>query len=121
MADNTALVAAIAAVGSGGIVTAVATFIKVRPEAGKLIIESATEIVVLQRETVTGLRADLKDVVKERDAIRARLDNTETENRVLQRRVTTAENRNAILEGKVTELDASLARLREQVTGSSEE
>lgn len=107
MADNTVLVAAITAVSSGGLVGAIATFIKVRPEAGQILIKSATDVVVIQRDAMTDLRTRLASVEQERDTLRDRL--------------ATVEREKTALEERVTELAQSLSRLREQVTGSPDE
>jgi threonine dehydratase len=83
------LIAVIGALGGGGLFLGITALMKVRPERGKIIVESAGAVVVMQKdlidnlqEQVTSLKQDLEDVKSERDGLRNRIRNMEV--RMLQ-------------------------------------
>lgn len=78
------LIAAIGALGGGGLFLGLTALMKVRPERGKIIVESAGAVVVMQKdliddlqEQVSSLKHDLNTVIDERDGLRKRVMNLE--------------------------------------------
>lgn len=95
----------IVVIGSGGIIGGVATFIKARPEAGKIAVDAAEGAVIVQTSVITTLR-------QENDQLRARLENLESQVALM-----------AGLAGRVDQLEnerktlhAERTRLRNRVT-----
>ncbi len=78
------LIAVIGALGGGGLFLGLTALMKVRPERGKIIVETAGAVVVMQKDLiddlqvqVTSLKRDLEVVKSERDGLRNRIRNME--------------------------------------------
>lgn len=113
-----AVTLAAALLGTGGIVGAVVAIIKLRPEAGQIVVQSAEGAVIVQSGVIATLRAEverLQERVTEIETIaetaEARTQQLESENRYLRTRVGHLESENIELRGEI-------AILREQQNGN---
>lgn len=106
MADNTLLVAALSLVGGSGLAGSIVALVKVRPESGAILVKSATDVVIIQREAMTDMQRRLADVEGERDAMRDRLAGVEGERDAMRRRVAELEANVRALQRRADETDA---------------
>lgn len=66
-----AIIAIIGILFGGGVSAAVATFIKVRPEAGQILVTTAQGAVVVQTGVIESLQRELARISSELDEMRA--------------------------------------------------
>lgn len=84
---NTILTIVISVIGGGGLVGGLVALLKVRPEQSQILVSTARDVVVIQREAMTDLQHRLAAVEAERDALRARVGELEANVASLQRRL----------------------------------
>jgi hypothetical protein len=87
--NDTVLIAIISVLGGTGLVGGIVALIKVRPEAGQILVNAAKDVVVIQQGAMTDMQRRLAEAEAARDALRQR----------------------------VTELEEKVARLQQQVHG----
>lgn len=78
------LIAVIGALGGGGLFLGITALLKVRPERGKIIVETAGAVVVMQKDLiddlqaqVTSLKQEVDTLKDERDSLRRRVKKME--------------------------------------------
>lgn len=78
------VVSVISVVLGGGLIGGIVAFIKVRPESSQILVNTARDVVLIQRDAMTDLQQRLTDVEAERDKLRARVGELETKVATLQ-------------------------------------
>lgn len=64
------IVLAVGILGSGGLIGAVIALLKLRPEAGQIMVTTAQGVVIVQTGVIDSLRSELKRVSDELDELR---------------------------------------------------
>lgn len=83
---------------TGGLIGAIAILVKLRPEAGQIIVTQAQGAVIVQGKVIDDLQEQNAELKEENRQIKAENTEIKSQNRELKRRVGT-------LEDKVTELE----------------
>lgn len=81
------VVSVISVVLGGGLIGGIVAFIKVRPESSQILVNTARDVVLIQRDAMTDLQQRLTDVEAERDKLRARVGELETKVATLQQQM----------------------------------
>lgn len=80
--DSAQIVAGTALVAS--VATGIVTFLRVGPERDSIIVTSAREVVVIQRETIDELTAGLREAREKIQLLESKMRDVEAENRFLR-------------------------------------
>lgn len=80
MGSHELLLSILSLLAGGGLLIGIASLFKVRPERGKIIVESAGAVVVMQRNLIDDLENEVK-------SLKDRVMSLETEKRTLQNKV----------------------------------
>lgn len=101
-----------ALLGAGGVVGAIQAFVRAQPERDQILVTSAKDVVVIQRDTISDLTSrldaleeDVAERKREEERLRQERDRLAAENETLRERV-------ASLEEQVTELATQLRARR---------
>jgi septal ring factor EnvC (AmiA/AmiB activator) len=106
--DKTVVIALISALGGGGLVGAVATFMKVKPESGQILVSAAKDVVVIQQGAMTNMQTRIASLEQEREEWRAEREES-------LRRLADAERERDEMKARVAQLEADLGQLRRRV------
>jgi predicted RNase H-like nuclease (RuvC/YqgF family) len=104
----------VAVIGAGGIGGAIVAFIKAKPEASKILIEAAGEVVVIQKGTIEHLQEEISDLrirLDQADGLRDRVSELERHLARAERENKRLSEENAAQKVRIVELEARVNQL----------
>ncbi len=112
--DTSLVIAVVTTVG--GLVGALVAILKYKPEVTKIIVDSATDVIVVQKDALEGLRTQMAELERRMTTQLAEAEEArrvaEEARRVAEEALAHEQRRNQELEHRVETLEAEVAELR---------
>ena len=98
-------------VGSGGLLAAIVTLLKLRPEAGQITVTAAQGAVIVQTGVIDNLNKELARVTKENEQLRVKFETEQKERQRLEEVLQDSTEAMEDLRKKLEELEGKLKTL----------